>query len=136
MVIETRVRVLSAEPGRVWVEATEHNGCGACASKESCGISGLGRFFSRRRAPITIACGSAKAGEELTVGIPETDLLRTALWAYILPILLALAGAAAMSFLGDLAAVLGMLAGLVTGLVIARLFARHPDIFVTSGETP
>lgn len=134
--IETRVRVLSAEPGKVWVETTEHNGCGACASKESCGISGLGRVFSRRRAPISIACGDAQAGQELTVCVSEAGLLKAALWAYILPALLAVLGAALMSIKGDTAAVLGMAAGLVIGLVIARLLARHPDIFVTSGETP
>lgn len=134
--IETRVRVLSAEPGKVWVEATEHNGCGACASKDSCGISGLGRFFSRRRAPIPIACSGVPAGQELTVGVAEAGLLKLALWVYILPVLLALLGAAIMSLLGDLAAVLGMVGGLVCGLVIARSFARHPDLFITSGETP
>lgn len=134
--IETRVRVLSAEPGKAWVEATEHNGCGACASKDSCGISGLGKFFSRRRAPIPVACGSAQAGQELTVGIAEAGLLKAAVWAYILPALLAVLGAALMSPKGDAAAVLGMLGGLAGGLVIARLFARRPDIFVTSGETP
>lgn len=134
--IETRVRVLSAEPGKVWVEATEHNGCGACASKDSCGISGLGRVFSRRRAPIPVACGSAQAGQELTVGIAEAGLLKAALWAYILPALLAVLGAALLSFKGDEAAVLGMVAGLVGGLVIARLIARQPEIYVTQGETP
>jgi sigma-E factor negative regulatory protein RseC len=145
MVIETRVRVLSSSNGVSYVEATEHNGCGACASKESCGISGLGRLFSNRRQPVALHCASARTGEELIVGVDESDLLTAGLWAYLLPVVLAIAGAglAAVAGLSDPLTVLATGLGLALGLLLARFFARAPRLhvrqsehFITTGETP
>lgn len=133
--IETRVRVLSSHGGVSFVEATEHNGCGACASQDSCGISGLGRFFSRKRRPVALACG-ARPGQEITVAVSETDLLKVGLWAYLLPVTLAVAGAAIPAGRGDAASVLGAALGLAAGLLIARRFAGTPRISITSGEQP
>jgi len=132
--IETRVRVLKSAGGVSFVEATEHNGCGACGSKDSCGISGLGRFFNRKRQPIAIACGDARPGQELTVAVSETDLIKVGLWAYLLPVILAVAGAGATASLGDAASVAGAGLGLATGLLIARWFAGTPRISITPGE--
>lgn len=132
--IETRVRVLKTSGATSFVEATEHNGCGACASQDSCGISGLGRFFSRRRQPVALACGNVRPGQEITVAVSETDLLKVGLWAYLLPVTLAVAGASLAAPMGDLAAVLGAALGLAAGLLIARWFAGTPRISITSGE--
>lgn len=134
--IETRVRVLSSSGGVSFVEATEQNGCGACASKTSCGISGLGRFFNRKRQPIALACGAARPGQEITVAVSETDLLKVGLWAYLLPVTLAVAGAAALSSRGDAASVMAAGLGLAAGLLLARWFAGTPRISITSGEQP
>ncbi|MFA5083705.1 MAG: SoxR reducing system RseC family protein [Hydrogenophilaceae bacterium] len=134
--IETRVRVLSSADGVSLVETTEHNGCGACASQDSCGISGLGRFFSRKRQAIPLACGSVRPGQEITVAVSESDLLKVGLWVYLLPVTLAVAGAASLAGLGDPASVAGAGAGLAAGLLIARWFAGTPRISITSGEQP
>jgi positive regulator of sigma E activity len=134
--IETRVRVLATAAGISLVEATEHNGCGACARNDSCGISGLGRAFGRGRRPVALACGDARPGQEITVAVSEADLLKVGLWAYLLPAFLAIAGAAALARLGDGAAVAGAALGLATGLLLARWFAGSPRISITSGEQP
>ncbi len=134
--IETRVRVLSHSRGISLVEATQENGCGACASQGQCGLSGLGRYFSRRRPPIALACGAVQSGQELTVAVSESDLLQAGLWAYLLPSGLALAGAALMAPLGDPASVAGAALGVATGLGLARRLARSPRISIVSGETP
>jgi sigma-E factor negative regulatory protein RseC len=144
MVIEARVRVLSTSAGVSFVEATEHNGCGACSSKESCGISGLGRFFSRRRHPVALGCEAGKTGEELVVGVEESELLAAGLWAYLLPVVLAIAGSglAALAGLNDPLTALAAGLGLALGLLLARIFARAPSLQVrhtnqlTSGEAP
>lgn len=132
--IETRVRVLKTSGAISFVETTEHNGCGACASQDSCGISGLGRFFSRRRQPIAIACGTTRPGQEITVAVAEADLLKVGLWAYLLPVILAVVGAATLAGQGDAASATGAALGLLTGLLIARRFAGTPRISIATGE--
>jgi positive regulator of sigma E activity len=134
--IETRVRVLAVNDGIGRVEATEGGSCAACSSRSACAVSGIGRFFDARRKPIELACGSARPGDEIRVRIDESDLLRSALWAYILPILLGLAGALALSGQGDPAAAMGLVLGLAAGLWLARRLARPPTISITSGEAP
>jgi positive regulator of sigma E activity len=134
--IETRVRVLAVNDGIGRVEATEGGGCAACASRSACAVSGLGRFFDSRRKPIEMTCGAARPGDEISVRIDETDLLRSALWAYILPILLGIAGALTLATRGDAAAALGLVLGVTAGLWLARRLARPPTISITSGETP
>lgn len=147
--IETRVRILSAQSGTLLVEPTEAGGCTACQSRESCGISGLGRYFSGRRQPIAIACdGAARPGEERVLAVQEGDLLRAGLLAYMLPALLAVFGAVLGEgrWAGEAGGALGALAGAALGLFIARFLSRAPRLRVlgeheihsslTQGETP
>lgn len=144
--IETRVRVISARHGMAWVEATEAGACSACQSKTSCGISGLGRFFSNRRRPVAVSCSvDARPGQELTLAVAEGDLLRAGLLAYLLPAGLAVAGAVLGDHLvhSDAAGILGALAGLAVGLLPARLAGRRSrpqisasSIALTQGEHP
>ncbi len=126
--IETRVRVLSSSHGTNFVEATEQNGCAACASRSSCGISGLGKYFDRRRKPVAIASAAARPGDELLVGIAERDLLTVGLYAYLLPAGLAVCGAALADWRGqgDVGSALAALAGVGIGLFLARIFAPTP----------
>lgn len=134
--IETRVRVLRQAGGVSFVEATEHNGCGACGHQDGCAVSGLGRYFSRKRQPIALAWGDARPGQELTVSVDETDLLKVGLWAYLLPVTLAVAGAILGAPLGNAATAAGASLGLLAGLSAARCFAIPPRISITSGEQP
>ncbi len=132
--IETRVRVLAIRDGIGQVEATEAGGCTACASRSACAVSGLGRFFDGRRKPIEMACGPARPGDVIRVRIDASELLRSALWAYILPVLLGLGGALALAAHGDAAAALGLALGLAGGLWLARRMARPATISIHSGE--
>jgi len=128
--IETRVRVVSAADGVAWVAASEESGCGACQSQSTCGISGLGKFLSRRRPDLPIRQTDAQAGDELLVCVDESELLRAGLFAYLLPTVLAVAGAAVADVSGaaDLAAALAAIFGLIAGLVGARFLAPKPHI--------
>lgn len=142
--IETRVRIVAARPGLAWVEPSEPSGCAACKVGSRCALSGLGRFFSARRAPIAIACDAARAGEERTLAVRESDLLRAAFAAYLFPIVLAIAVAAfaERAALGDIAAAAGAVAGLLSGLLIGRRLVRPPVLHplpkrtTASGDTP
>ncbi len=140
--IEARVRVVSATDGMVWVTSSESSGCSACQSQSSCGISGLGKYLSRRRAAMALVHTDARAGDELRVCVDESELLRAGLFAYLLPALLAVIGAALADSAGarDLAAALAALLGFITGLLAARFLAPTPQIrtspinAVNSGE--
>jgi sigma-E factor negative regulatory protein RseC len=128
--IEARVRVVSAANGTAWVSSSESSGCSACQSQSSCGISGLGKYLSRRRPDLPIRQLDAKAGDELLVCVDESELLRASLFAYLLPALLAVIGAAVADAGGasDLVAALAALLAFISGLAVARFLAPTPHI--------
>ncbi len=131
--IAAPVRVVSAGNGRAQVEPTAQSGCGGCQSRSSCGVSGLGKYFSSNRKVIEVQCdASVRAGDELQLSMSEGDLLKAGLLAYLLPTVLALAGAgiAAAYGLGDVGAVLGAAAGIATGFLLGRLSGWAPGIAV------
>ena len=132
--IETRARVVALGTGKVWVEASSQQGCAACHAQSSCGVSGLGKFFSRSKPPVPLACDlTVRPGEELVLNMTDADLLRAGLLAYLLPAVLSVLGAiaATLSGMGDGAAVAAMAVGFASGLTIARHFARAPRIQVS-----
>ena len=142
MSIEARVRVVSAADGMAWVTSNESSGCSACQSQASCGISGLGKYLSRRRAAMPLRQADAQPGDELRVCVDEAELLRAGAFAYLAPALLAVIGAAladASGVGGDLAAAGAALLGFLAGLLAARFLAPTPRIRTsritsTSGE--
>jgi len=140
--IETRTRVISIASGKVWVEASTEQGCAACHSQSTCGLSGLGKFLNRGRAPVSVSCDlPLEPGESLVLNMAESDLLRAGLLAYLLPTLLSVAGAiaATLAGFGDAAAAVSMLAGFAAGLAVARVFGRAPRFHIsrpTDSPTP
>lgn len=144
--IETSARVISADNGKVLVEPTLESGCGGCKSRSSCGVSGLGKYFSTNRKPIEVSCdASVRAGDDLQLSMSEGDLLKAGLLAYLLPCVLTLigAGVAAALGLGDAGAVLGAGIGFAAGFLLARLSGWSPRLVaqrkfenLSKGETP
>lgn len=128
--IEARVRVVSTTQGMAWVSASESSGCAACQSQTSCGISGLGKYLSRRSAAMSLVQTDARPGDELLVCVDENELLRAGAYAYLLPALLAVIGAAVADAGGanDLEAACSALLGCIAGLVAARFLAPTPRI--------
>lgn len=129
--IETSARVIFAENGTAQVEPTVQSSCGSCQTRSSCGVSGLGKYFSSNRKAIAVHCATdIQAGDELQLTMSENDLLKAGLLAYLLPSVLSLVGAgiASSSGLGDGGAVLGMLAGFSTGLLLVRLSGWVPRL--------
>lgn len=128
--IEARVRVISAAGGMAWVSASETSGCSACQSQAHCGISGLGKYLSRRQAAMQLAQPGAKPGDELLLCVEEAELLRASLFAYLVPALLAVIAAALADASGasDLLAAVAALIGFILGLAAARLLAVMPTI--------
>lgn len=136
--ISAPVRVVSSADGVVQVLPTAQSGCGGCASSGSCGVSGLGKYFAHGRKAIEVRCdANVRAGDELQLQMSEGDLLKAGLLAYLLPTVLALAGAgiAASAGLGDVGAVLGAAVGMAAGLLLGRWSGWTPGIVAEKKES-
>jgi len=128
--LETPAIVVKTEDRAALVEADFGGGCGSglCA-KGGCGTAVLAQLFSRTpRGPMRVANPiEARMGERVVVGVEEGSLLRATLIAYLLPLVLFVAGALAAQELraGDGATALGAIAGLLMGWAVARFLSRH-----------
>ena len=129
--IETTARVVSISNGTAQIDPTTASACSSCKTKSSCGVSGLGKYFSNTRKSIEMSCDeSIRAGDELQLSMSESDLLKAGLLVYLLPVVLSLTGAGVASSLGfgDIGAVLGMVLGFIAGLLSARMTGWAPKV--------
>ena len=137
--IETSARVISSANGTAQVEPTVQSSCGGCKSRNTCGVSGLGKYFSGNRKPIAVQCDSAvSAGDELQLSMSEGDFLKAGLLAYLLPSALTIIGAGIASALGfgDTGAMLGAAAGFVGGMLIVKSFTWKPSMTASRINSP
>jgi positive regulator of sigma E activity len=127
---ETSGTIVRLEGDYAWVRAEEAGkACGGCAQRGSCSNFSLGSLLDGTaaqagqgrllRLPNTI---HARPGDAVVIRAAEGMVLRAVWRAYGLPLLLGLAGAMAGKawFGGEVAALLGMLAGLAGGFLLMR----------------
>ncbi|MDI6747726.1 MAG: SoxR reducing system RseC family protein [Rhodocyclaceae bacterium] len=132
---ETDGVVVRLEGDQAWVRAeAAASACGACERKDGCQRSGMGSvldgLLGRKQTtrllllPNTI---QARQGDAVVICAREGAVLRAVWLAYGIPLLLALAGAILLSLVtgSELAAVAGMIAGLVGGIFIMRRRGVH-----------
>lgn len=86
--LEHSARVVKIENGETYVIAQRDSACGSCSTHGECGSLTLTRFFGgehpfRVRNPI-----NARLGDEVTVGVADGALGRSALLVYGVPLLL------------------------------------------------
>ena len=114
--------VVVAVAGReVWVEVPERApNCGSCKTADACQTGLLGLSAGPRRYRLENRIG-ARVGDHVQLTVAAGTVWRASLLSYVLPLLLAIGGAAIGQFAaGDVGAVTGMLAGLGCGLVLLR----------------
>lgn len=125
--IEERGRVLSVEPGAVWVETVRSSTCGNCAAKAGCGQELLQRLGSGGSRGFVRALTDRQwqVGDEVVIGVPEDALVRGALWVYMMPLLALFVVALSAQALGgsEPQVILAALAGLAFGFVLVRWHA-------------
>jgi len=113
--------VVAVADGEVWVEVPERApSCGSCKTADACqtGLLGLGTGPRRYRLANRIG---ASVGDHVQLTVADGTVWRAALLSYVLPLLLAIGGAAiGQSTAGDVGAALGTLAGLGCGLLLLR----------------
>lgn len=132
--VEGIARVVAADSATAWLEPEQTSSCGSCASAASCGAgaTGIGTAANRiaaRRFSLDNADG-LQVGERVVVGVAERALIRAALTAYGLPLATALTagGIAESAWSSDLATLAAMAAGLVCGMLLARLVAHRLSV--------
>lgn len=112
--------------------AVATGGCSACGhSAGNGGGCGIGKLAGNRRETLIAlpAIPGLRAGDAVTLELSERQLTRAALFGYLLPVLLLIAGALLGEKLGaggtanatDAAAALGAVLGLAAGLLVTRL---------------
>ena len=109
----------------------DETGCGRCHEDGGCGGNNLGKMLcSSPRTFRVLNPGKSAVGERVTIVIAEGAVRRSAVLAYVIPLLALFAGALGGSALaGDVGAIAGAVAGLLGAwLVLRRAQARTtPD---------
>jgi sigma-E factor negative regulatory protein RseC len=94
--IEQQARVIRIEEDIAWVSVGGQSGCPACDAGKGCGAGVFGRLL--RRKPVELPLPNepgARAGQAVTLGIPESLYLKLVFRQYGWPLLAGLAGALA-----------------------------------------
>ncbi len=135
--MEATARVLAVGDGRARLACEVQSSCRSCGAGRGCGL----RLLARARDTVLdlpeLADGAAKLlpGQQVTIAIPDTELLRVAALAY-LPVLAGLlAGALVGNWLGsggDGPVAFGGLLGATGGWLLARgsVRRRRPRVSV------
>jgi sigma-E factor negative regulatory protein RseC len=113
--------VVAVAGDEVWVEVPGRApACGSCKSADDCQTGLLGLSAGPRRYRLENLIG-ARVGDRVSLNVADGTVWRASLASYVLPLLLAIMGAAiGQSVADDAWAVVGMLAGLACGWVLLR----------------
>lgn len=128
--IEERARVAEAGDGYAWVEIQRGPACGNCHVNNGCGTATLAKVWrGRQMRTRAISNLPLRPGDEVIVGLADGVLLRGALLAYLLPLVLMLAGAllgeAAFAGAGEEPVILLGALGLGLGFLAVRVSSRR-----------
>ncbi len=95
--IEQNVKVLRCQDDRLWVQMGSQSGCSACEDGKGCGAGVFSRLL--RRKPVVLELPrnelEIRAGQMVTLAIPEKAFISLVFGSYGWPLLAALAGGSA-----------------------------------------
>lgn len=128
--IEERAVVAETGAGYAWVEIQRRSACGSCQASDGCGTATLAKAWGiRSMRTRALSKLSLQPGDEVIVGLADGVLLRGALLAYLLPLVLLLAGAmlgqAAFAGAGEELVALSGALGLGLGFLVVRVMSRR-----------
>jgi sigma-E factor negative regulatory protein RseC len=116
--------VMCVEDGFAYVStAGVASACGSCASRGGCGSAGVALDGQKKahvlRLPNTL---HARAGDQVVIQAAQGAVLRAVWWVYLLPLLLAVLGAAGLLAMtgNEVFSLLGLLIGLAAGFLGLR----------------
>lgn len=106
------------------VQVINQSTCGRCAAQKGCGQGVLAKYLSGTQF-VRVAlkhrpASDFQVGEQIELGIEESAMLRAAFLAYLVPLLLLVAGASIGNQFSEPFAILLGLAGLIIGGIYVR----------------
>lgn len=118
--------VVAVSGNHVWVEVPARmQACANCPTPGSCQTGLLGRSSRPRRYCLNNEL-NLHVGDLIGLTVADGTLWRAALVSYLMPILLAIGGAAiGQWWMGDVAAVVGLSLGLLSGFALLRRYESH-----------
>jgi len=118
--------VVAVSGNHVWVEVPARmQACANCPTPGSCQTGLLGRSSRLRRYCLDNEL-NLHVGDLIGLTVADGTLWRAALVSYLMPVLLAIGGAAiGQWWLGDAAAVVGLGLGLLSGFALLRRYESH-----------
>lgn len=132
--IETEAQVIRLDGAHAWVKIKPHTPCGQCDPEKGCKSVAVSRMFSSSQDGFRVKNPSAfLVGDLVTVAIEEQQLLKTALWAYGVPLILLIFGAWLGQWLAPQSAVFSLLGGF-SGFVVGFLLLKQQRKLAASAE--
>lgn len=131
--------IVAIEERSLWVETSRQTACGSCSAQKGCGTSLLAKLFPNRQHFVRVLAQAEQisplqVGQEVTIEVSDSLIVKASLIMYLVPIALLLLGAAIGDTSGgsDGYAIVGAAIGLSTGLALVRLHAwtgrNNPDL--------
>lgn len=121
--------VISVNGNEAWVQTIRESACQSCSARHGCGQKALATLSGGQARQIRVINSlDARPGDQVTVAIEESALLRASLLVYAMPlVLMVLVTAMAGALLPgrDGMAMLFAIVGLASGLVVARWYSRR-----------
>jgi len=106
------------------VQVINQSTCGSCAAQNGCGQGVLAKYLSGSQfVRVTLKhrpTSDFQIGEQVELGIEEAAMLRAAFLAYLVPLLLLVAGASIGNQFSEPFAIMLGLAGLIIGGIYVR----------------
>lgn len=86
--ITEKAIVVAIENNETWIETQRQSACGQCSANKGCGTSVLSKVLGNKLSKMkAINHIDARVGDEVTVGLNESSLLKGAFMTYLLPLL-------------------------------------------------
>ena len=120
--LEETALVVEADEQSLWVELPSRSACSQCGSG-TCTTSVIAKLFRVSKPRFRLENSlNAQPGQQVVVGIPDDLVAKASLWAYLLPMVTLLAGAAVASVAGAGEGTQSLMAlvGLGVGLLLVR----------------
>ena len=98
--IEEQAKVIAIENGEIIVESKVKSTCSACQQVDNCGSGQVAKAIPHRKLTVKLANElNLVVGENVVLGIPENQLLKSAWQVYCLPLLGLILGAGLGQFI-------------------------------------
>lgn len=126
--IEETARVVEVHDGQLVLETVRKTACGGCSSKSECGVSALSGLFRDKTIRLEMRNDiNARTGDEVIVGIEEGAFMHMTFLTYLLPLVLALGGAAITSLVTTTQwpVISAAIVSFIIGLNISRSLSKN-----------